>query len=468
MDKASYIVLTTCISKTKELSLPNPNRMKKIILFSVLLGSLWVAHAQTMYQMEFPITLPSGDQLQAQALYVQSQSDSGFIRIRYTNNASEEVVLYQAELREELVQDGKGNFLEDRFYMMAENPKTWSTGDITSGMLPIFYFEKSTTDNYFQPKSIFYKQANGFIDSSKSLALQWQWLTDKEIDATLLANYFFEDESMLQAIRMPGSKGISEAERDMKIHVLLVADVTDPDIGKQSKMNMQYIENYFIALGKFIGCPVQVRKVMESSYSRSNVVSEIKLLNPGEKDIVVFYFTGHGYRKSKVAPRFPNLDLRAEDSEDYKIQTMNLEEVQAALTAKKARLTLVWSDCCNSYVDASNPIAPPPRVQKKSISQWNEKNVRQLFLAPEKKWVMACAADSSQYAAMAYAFGGLFTYSLLESLENYSSKTVQEATWFQLLESTRVATLRLSRRTDCSKRLGPGGRCYQVPFYRIR
>jgi hypothetical protein len=284
----------------------------------------------------------------------------------------------------------------------------------------------------------------------------------------LLSRYFYEEEDWMNNLLQQTTKGFSTKEKNMRIQLLLVADTTDPKIGKSCAMNIRYVENFYKELGAYIGCPVAIRKVMGPNYNKNNVLSEIKLIIPDPNDIVVFYYSGHGYRKNTDPRRYPYFDLRANDSEDYLTQTMNLEDVQTVLSAKGARLTLVLSDCCNSYVGAENPIAAAPIGKKTFTLAWDEKNVRSLYLDPTKKIIMSTASDSTQYAFMANDFGGLFSFSLNQSLRNACTKATVSPTWYTILEAMRNETFRLSRRSDCSFRLGPGQRCYQVPAYRIR
>ncbi|MBL7771912.1 MAG: caspase family protein [Chitinophagaceae bacterium] len=422
--------------------------------------------AQTYYQMQFNIT-QKGRQIPVTALFMLNADDSGFVRIRYVDRANQEDFIYQAGLREELISDDQGNYATDKVYYATVQPETWGNKEITDKLLPVFYFEKKTQP-YIEPTAIYYANMFGVKSIDSSAQLTYRYLEEKDLNQKLLSRYFYEDEELLSAFTQNNAKGFSSKEKNMKIHLLLVADTTDPKIGNSCAMNIRYVENFYKGLAQYIGCPFMIRKVMGPSYNKNNVLSEIKLLLPSPDDIVIFYFSGHGYRKETDPRRFPYFDLRATDAEDYLTQTMNLEDVQTALLAKNARLTLVFSDCCNSYVGAENPIAAAP-VRKKALSlSWNEQNVRSLYLDPVKKTIMATASDSTQYAFMANAFGGLFSFSLNNSLSSAVTKAAVSPTWFTILEAMRNETFRLSRRSDCSARLGPGASCYQVPAYRVR
>jgi hypothetical protein len=422
--------------------------------------------AQTFYQMQFTIH-ETDRNVPVSALYVMNANDSGFIRVRYMDSVSNQDFIYQAELSETFIQKDSTSYFDDRAYVHTTNPQTWGANPIMSNKLPVFLFQKKT-ESYVEPVGIYYPNGEGKLEEDKEANFTCRFLEESLLTKKLLSRFFFEGEPLMTSLLENNTKGFSSKEKNTKIHLLIVADTTDPKIGKSSGMNVRYVESFYTDLSKYIGCPINIRKVMGSSYNRNNVASELKLLTPEPNDILIFYYSGHGYRKDDDKRRFPYFDLRATDEEDYLTQTMQHEDVQGLLEKKNARLTLVFSDCCNSHVDASNPIAPPPLAKKSLAHVWNEKNVRALFLDPTKKMVLSTAADSSQYAAFARAFGGLFSFSLNNALLNATSKNDPAPTWFTLLEATRNETLRLSRRSDCSARLGPGARCYHVPVYRIR
>lgn len=422
--------------------------------------------SQTFYQMQFTLYLRNKN-VPVSALFVLNADDSGFVRIRYVDRDTKEDFIYQAVLSEEIVSSSDGKFNSDQVYYISHDPITWGESAIDLDMLPIFYFERKN-EATIEPVSVYYDNRFGLRSKDAQSNFSYRYLQESDLTQKLLSRYFYEDEEWLTSFLQNNSKGFSISEKNMKIHLLLVSDTTDPKIGKSCVRNINTMENFYRGLAQYIGCPINIRKVMGPSYNKNNVLSEIKLLLPGSNDILIFFYSGHGYRKNSDPRRYPYFDLRANDSQDYLVETMNLEDVQNALQNKSARLTIVMSDCCNSYVDASNPIAANP-VNKKSLNlAWDEKNVRSLFLDPARKTIMATASDSTQYAFMATDYGGLFSYSLNNALTSSVTKAVVSPTWFTILDATRNETFRLSRRSDCSAVLGAGARCYQIPAYRIR
>lgn len=90
-----------------------------------------------------------------------------------------------------------------------------------------------------------------------------------------------------------------------------------------------------------------IRVIAGTKYNKKNVELAIKNLKPvPDKDIVVFYYTGHGFRKPterKKISQFPFLDLRSKTDSNYMAQSrLNIEkDIFNKIVSKGARFNLV-------------------------------------------------------------------------------------------------------------------------------
>jgi hypothetical protein len=101
----------------------------------------------------------------------------------------------------------------------------------------------------------------------------------------------------------------------------------------------------------------------------------------------------------------PWIDLRPKDDNTYMVNSMYLENIYNSIRNKKGRLNLVLADCCNDVVKSTNPLSKPPTTKKGFIMNWNQENVRRLFLNPQKISIMAAAASPGQLSACNLEFG---------------------------------------------------------------
>jgi len=146
-----------------------------------------------------------------------------------------------------------------------------------------------------------------------------------------------------------------EQEPSTKLFLLIVANTIDPEIGKGCRQDIKSIRQMFKKLSHHMKFDFLELVVMGTDYSKKNVLEAIDILKPGSNDIVVFYYTGHGfsYRKDKDK-KFPQVDLRSHPASNkiaaINENTHNLAELFQSVKSKGARLNIVIGDCCNNTI----------------------------------------------------------------------------------------------------------------------
>ncbi len=83
-----------------------------------------------------------------------------------------------------------------------------------------------------------------------------------------------------------------------------------------------------------------------NDYNKNNVENTIASLQPSQNDIVVFYYSGHGFSK-KDNRQYPYLELSSKSFQSLEEHSLNIEDIYNNLKRKNAHVTLVISDCCN-------------------------------------------------------------------------------------------------------------------------
>jgi Caspase domain len=206
------------------------------------------------------------------------------------------------------------------------------------------------------------------------------------------------------------------------------------------------------------------------AYSKANVLTAIANLKPSHNDIVVFYYSGHGFRKQPGNRRFPSINLKTHFTtrQDVVNNSLNMEDIFAMIQKKRARFNLVLSDCCNSDIETINSTGTNPAKTKGSGIQWDEDNCRNLFLNTAAQSILATAADNGQRASSNNNFGGFFSYYFQSSMENYCSKLKNNVSWDQVLQDAKTQTINKAKHTYCDKPYIPENICNQYPYYIIR
>jgi hypothetical protein len=268
-------------------------------------------------------------------------------------------------------------------------------------------------------------------------------------------------------------RGKNLPENTPNLHVIIVANTSDPTIGKGCAKDMKFVRDTLLKLSVDMEIPVLYKIIDGSMISKQIVQDAIDSLTPSENDIVFFYYSGHGFSyKEDAVNIFPQLDLRSNpidnDINVINASTNNAMELYASIKAKGARLNLVISDCCNSLIDfyRAHPIRPIPSPPP-LLTNFNKEAASLLFLKTNGS-VLASAAKKGQYAIADETLGSVYTNQLFKKLNNIIYKEdidPGEISWKIILEKTKDGTTYGSSQYASPEE--PDTPCIQVPIYKI-
>lgn len=248
---------------------------------------------------------------------------------------------------------------------------------------------------------------------------------------------------------------IAETVPATKLILVIVANTKDPEIGIGCRKDIKSIRHMFRKLSKHMEFEFLELLVMGDNYSKENVQDAIDLLKPDSNDIVVFYYSGHGfsYKKDKEK-RYPQVDLRPVKAANkiavINENTKNLTDLFEAVKEKGARLNIVIGDCCNNTIKFKRSFKkgdPGLHSMKRPRMIINKKTCEAIFCDYTAS-ILVAAADKGQFAVSDDKLGSLFTFNFTNNLKLLMNKTVKKEDglpWKKLLEETKQKTLTLSR-----------------------
>jgi len=141
--------------------------------------------------------------------------------------------------------------------------------------------------------------------------------------------------------------GMSTSARSATIHAVLVGDVHDANIGPGDKLDLGLIKGLLNDVVKNTGMKLNL-KMIDDRIDRSTVMRTVSGLRPASDDMVLFYYTGHGYRMRSMKKEWPAMALNGPNND-----TAGLDQfwVFSELKRKNPRFLMVMTDACNNYVD---------------------------------------------------------------------------------------------------------------------
>jgi hypothetical protein len=456
-------------------------RFTGLIILIIFFSYSSFLQAQSFYTIDYRFDSKS-DSNKYFAFLQRNDDGSGLIRIRFAGTNPDEVNLVQA-------------FIDEQ-YPLGKDEEPDTTLLLIKAINPVF-IQKDNSSSFTPPVFVFrYKKGTGVFEPAgvtddvnsqpvkNPLSVSWQFLGEIQLTKDLVGTYFNEDDPFyVNLFRSGATKGFSKAETNFKMQLIIVADTIDPKIGKAVALDVNRVTELFSSVCKYLGVKLFTTVLVGAAFGKASTQAAINKLKADPNDVVIFYYSGHGFRMPEKPRPYPNMKLKnvktkreafsdslawAKASRTANIsQSLNIEDVFKSITAKGARMNLVISDCCNDDIFSVNMQLPKPSGTKSSGIQWSEENVRALFLNKTPLSVLATACTETETSASQDDFGSFFTYFLKTSLEGHCSKLKSNVSWDMVLKQAMSQTTIKASNTYCSKPRIPANLCKQHPVYKI-
>ncbi|MGX7689516.1 caspase family protein [Flectobacillus roseus] len=208
------------------------------------------------------------------------------------------------------------------------------------------------------------------------------------------------------------------------LRLIIMADVQAADIGFSTMKDINTMEFEFETIAKELNLNFKKTILTYDQFTRASLFKQISDLPVTDTDVLVFYYSGHGFALQNTKSIFPNLKVKD-------VNNLNLTDVHEQLKKKKARLCMSFADCCNNTVSEAVLSRTPVR---KGISNQSD-ILRKLFL--ESKGDIILASSRREEQALGDENGGIYTRSWLESLTFAKAQNLT-IEWQSLLDDAEV------------------------------
>jgi hypothetical protein len=226
---------------------------------------------------------------------------------------------------------------------------------------------------------------------------------------------------------------------DVTMHFIMVAATKDPSIGQSVETDLNLVYPEFQNYAKRLGIAFKSHLISGYDVSAENVTKEIQNLKVGKNDVVVFVYSGHGFRFDNDTDPYPRMLLTYDElTEDYVVENqpyLAVSDVYDAITKKGARLTIVLSDCCNSSLGMDRPEIESNALAARGSNNYDVEKLKKLFLLPSG--AMKVTAAKAGQVALCDNKGGFLLTSFLNNLrKQISATTTVEPSWQTIVENS--------------------------------
>jgi Caspase domain len=436
-------------------------KIKSVWLLLTMVTATYFTEAQSLFHLQYKLP---GDTSTWSAFFMASSNGSGVVRYKKNNSKD----LAEMEIVEQYATGNDGQPDTTLVIYEGMNPKKIS-GIAKRPGPPVNIWFKQNEAGAYAPWAVTLK-ANMPAPTESNIITTELLLNETMVNyKPLVLSYFDTASAVYQNYygKKSGSKGSNNwfDQHKIKMFLVVVASTRDSSLMPNPLLDARKVVDEFTEIAENeLGITLLVDSIYGSRYNKAAVEDAINnRLKPGKEDIVVFYYTGHGFSdRKKPANQFPFLDLRDPNNRprpDARTQTINIQDIYNSIIKKGARLNLVLSDCCNDTIEAKKPksILPPPT--SKGPVKYSYNNLHSLFMSKTRMNLLMTAASRDERAIITPRYSSYFTYFFIESLRTYLGPMKANPNWYQVMEDAKKQTTLFAGKVPC-----PNGRnCLQTP-----
>jgi len=436
----------------------------KIFFIFLFVAASAASYAQSVYYFKYHYTNIE-DTTTYHAFLVSFDDGTGFYRVRYYDEESKQDAIVEMDMKEEVAVI---NGVEDvtKIYFKGFNPEI-ITGDKSIKYYPErFWFQLDAGTGLYEPWAVTSPDEGGV---AQGVFLEKPDLIEpKDLTKEFVSYFFLETDDFYENSFTATTRSLTPEEKKTQLHLIIVANTEDTEVGPSSTIDKNRNLKTFKDVSDFLGIGFAPVTIYGDDFSKQKVDNAIQALKPGPKDIVIFYYTGHGFNNLQKNSTYPDIALSNKGYEDNMANSLSIEEVYNRIKMKGARFNLVISDCCNTDANAKTQVSGDLVTKRSSGLGWNLGNCKALFLNEKPMSILMTAATKGEESAGNIVYGGFFTHHFRTALTDYFGPFHQNVTWDVILNEAKKQTIERANGTRCSKPGEPEKRCNQHPFYRIQ
>lgn len=208
------------------------------------------------------------------------------------------------------------------------------------------------------------------------------------------------------------------ASHAQTLHAIVFCNTIDESIGKSMQIELMNVTNQIKKINDLIEYDVDFYKLDGPVCTKDNLKSIIEQLDVEEDDVILTFYGGHGSHAKNDPDPWPQYCMNTgfENQSNW----VPMAHVAKWVQAKKPRLAIILSNCCN-VVQGATTIKPLWAMggEYTSLNGVSAEKYKELFSA--KGLVMATSSTVPEPSWCNEAIGGLFTSDLIDVLQMVGS-----------------------------------------------
>ncbi|MBC7475836.1 MAG: caspase family protein [Candidatus Sericytochromatia bacterium] len=440
------------------------------------------AKSQSYYYFQNEIPTKNSVILNYKTLLVVQPDGNATARIQYNEGPDHKLFLYQVSLSDSVI--NQTDTLH-RFLIPNGASQPLLDKDTANFFALRFIFEKKydSSGYYYEPFFVEVKNNKNEWNPVKTTLSQLKTYEDLRNDEPFVSSFYFQSDEFYQYIFSEKTRGVVSPRKE-KMFLIIVANTNDETVGKSAKSDLQNVSSLFNKLAENVSIktiiPIYISGNDFNKASVNAAIAQLEQAKPTSDDIVIFYYSGHGFRLPGDKSLYPNISFRnVKNRKDNVVgDYLPLEDVYKRISALKPNVCLVLGDCCNANI-YQNPVIGSDLIQPKGggfLGAFNPKAAEKLFFPNAPVSMIIGSVEEDHLSLGNPQIGGYFTHFFTAELEKnlwgfysnnlFSIGNQSNAMWLQILIAARKNTYWKSKSIQCGKT--PNDRCIQQAVINIK
>lgn len=219
------------------------------------------------------------------------------------------------------------------------------------------------------------------------------------------------------------------------LHAILVCDTHALSIGPSVEADYDNMVKCVKKIASYTGLKAKIASFQKEK-AQANFMTKVNKLKIRPDDVVLFYWSGHGYHSRLQEDIWPILDFT------YGETVLSQYEITNQLIEKKPRLLISIADCCNAYMDNRSW-----SIEKEPKEKASKANYKKLFLQSKGAYIASgCVVGEFSFGLNEdyepwFAAGGFFTNAWLSSLYTATGVSNTNPSWEAVFDGALQQTI---------------------------